>query len=74
MTKKQFDATVKKAVKLGNQYREQIDKLKDWCEEKYGCGWSELDCDDIIDSLEFGCGGLTPMSFEDFKKSIESKL
>lgn len=74
MTKKQFDSIVKKAVKYGNLYKEEIDKLDEWCQEKYECSWSDLDCDGIIDSLEFGAGFLTPVSFEEFKKEIESKL
>jgi len=74
MTKRKFDSIVRKAVKFGNQYKEQIDQLEQWCKEKYGCNWSDLDCDDIIDSLEFGCGALTPMTFKEFKESIESRL
>jgi hypothetical protein len=74
MTKRQFDSIIKKAVDLGNRYRTEIDKLDKYCKEKYGCSWSDLDCDDIIDSLEFGCGSLTPMTFDEFKQSIESRL
>lgn len=74
MTKRQFDSIVKKAVKHGNLYKAEIAKLEEWCEEKYDCNWSDLNCDDIIDHLEFGCGQLTPMAFEDFKNSIKSRL
>lgn len=74
MTKRQFDSIVKKAVKLGNLYRAEIDKLAEYSEQKYGCNWSDLDCDDIIDSLEFGCGQLTPMSFKEFNDSIKNRL
>jgi len=51
-----------------------MEKLEEWCEEKYECNWSDLDCDNIIDSLEFGCGRLKPMTFEEFKQNIESRL
>jgi len=74
MTKREFDLIVKKVVHFGNEYRRQMDKLELWADEKYGTNWSDLDCDDIIDSLEFGCGTLKPMSFEEFKESIESRL
>ena len=74
MTRKQFDTIVKNAVHYGNLYRKEIEKLEEWCENKYKCNWSDLDCDNIIDSLEFGCGMLTPITFEDFKKEIEKNL
>lgn len=74
MTKREFDSTIKKAIKLGNQYKLEIKKLEIFCQEKYGCNWADLDCDDIIDSLEFGAGTLTPMTFDEFKGSIESRL
>ena len=69
MTKKQFDSIIKKAVYHGNLYKEEMEKLENWVEEKYGCDWGN--CDMIIDLLEFGCGRLTPMTFEDFKKEIK---
>ena len=74
MTKRKFDSIVKKVVKLGNLYREEMEKLEEWCEEKYGCNWSDLGCDSIIDSLEFGEGPLKAISFEDFKNEITNNL
>jgi len=74
MTKRQFDSIVKRAVKYGNLYKKEIEKLEEWCDKKYECNWSDLDCDNIIDSLEFGCGMLKTISFEDFKQEIESNI
>ena len=74
MTKRKFDAIVKKMVKHGNIYHKLNTELSDWCIEKYGCTWSDLDCDGIIDSFDFGCGGLNTLSFDEFKKQIESKI
>lgn len=74
MTKKQFDNIVKNAVNYGNLYRAEINKLEEWCENKYGLNWSDVDCDNIIDSLEFGAGRLNEISFEDFKDEIERNI
>ncbi len=52
MTEREFNLIVKKAVHLGNAYKREIDKLDEWCQKKYKCNWSDLDCDDIIDSLQ----------------------
>ena len=74
MTKREFDSIIKKAIFHGNKYKAEIVKLEKWCNQKYGCNWADLDCDDIIDSLEFGAGTLTPMTFSEFKESIEYRL
>jgi hypothetical protein len=74
MTKRQFDSIVKKAINYGNKYKKEMAKLELWCNDKYGYNWSDLDCDYIIDNLEFGAGMLTPITFSEFKESIESKL
>ena len=74
MTESEFNKIVFNAVKHGNKYREEIDKLSDWVQKEYGCNWSELDCDGIIDALEFGTGYLSIITFDEFKKEIEENI
>lgn len=74
MTKRQFDAAMKKLIKHGNAYRDQIDKLEKHSQDKFGLNWGDIGCDDIIDALEFGCGRLRPMTFDEFNKSITLRM
>lgn len=40
---------------------QQIDAI---CVERYGCTYSEIDCDGIIDVLDFGGGSMSEKQFD----------
>ena len=56
MNNKQALAAIKMKVRLMyevNRLGHQIDR---WFEERYGKSYSEIDCDTLIDSLDYGRG------------------
>lgn len=52
-------------------------KLAAYCEEIYGCTWSDVDADSIIDAVADGCGasvGMTAAEFDaEMRQCIEAK-
>lgn len=60
MTEKRFNAIVSRAV----QFHKDLRDLHEYGINKYGFDYSDRDLDWIIDSIEYGGGGITLAEFD----------
>ena len=63
-TEKKLEAQYNKVMKLASKKQEEGNKLDSMINKKWGFNYSEMDLDEIIDTLDYGIGNT---SYEHFK-------
>jgi hypothetical protein len=66
-----FTKLIKKAANLANEHREAVAKIDEESTERYGYYPSEIDCDEIIDSINYGAKS---MSAEEFGRCMREGI
>ena len=56
LTDAQALAAIKKMVRLMHEVNRLITTINTWFERRYGHSYNDIDCDTLIDSLDYGRG------------------
>jgi len=54
--KKKLQRMIDKTAAASTEFYKAQDELYNWCDQKYGYGPGDIDCDEIIDGVLGGCG------------------
>lgn len=57
LTDRQFTGLLKRAARIARQASDVSGELSKAFEERYGCTHSDVDCDYLIDAVDYGQGG-----------------
>lgn len=58
MSERLTTALLRRAAKLAEQHKEMNHLIGALFEKRYGSTYSDVDCDPLIDTLDYGLGGL----------------
>ncbi len=72
MSDKELQGIINRMVKIAHEHTQLSLRIDEICLARYGHTYSELDCDDIIDMLDYNGGKMTVAEFDaSMRDSIE---